>query len=384
MRRVLIVAALAGVVLAAALASCGGKAQRPGTIRVAVLATKAEPLAKQGEMMRLGAQLKADELNASGGLKGRRLELVFYDGGCDPGRAEAVCRKLAEDETIALVLGPLCSGAAKAAEPALHRADLPTILPVASAEYLGRPSPVLFRMVPSDGRQARLLALYAAGEMGLSRVGVIFEDSQYGQVVRNAFGTEARRLGLRVVGEEPYRPRAEEAEAALKALAAREPEAILLAGDAEMGAVVARMAQRLRVKAKFLGTSVMAERTLLELGGPAVEGFTLVEPFVFEPVEEGARQFSERFQDAFLQRPTWIAASTYDALGLAATALERSASRKTLRRALAAVNSPSAGYQGATGLTYFDATGGSLRLIRIVRVEEGAFVPAPTQLEGAR
>jgi branched-chain amino acid transport system substrate-binding protein len=148
-----------------------------------------------------------------------------------------------------------------------------------------------------------------------------------------------------------------------------------------MGAVMARLAQRLKLKVKLLGTSVMAERALLDLGGAAVEGLTLVEPFVFEPVEPAARRFADRFQDTFRQRPTWVAASAYDALGLGVAALEQTRGRKELRRRLVSLNGPERGWRGVTGLTYFDGLGGSLRLVRIVRVEGGAFVPAAAQLE---
>jgi branched-chain amino acid transport system substrate-binding protein len=185
-----------------------------------------------------------------------------------------------------------------------------------------------------------------------------------------------------VVGERSYPKEALQIEQMLRQLVALGPEAILLAGDAEMGAVVARVASRLQLKVRFLATSLMAERQLLELGGEAVEGFTLAEPVVFEPEGQEARQFLERFQEKFRRRPSWIAASAYDALGLGVEALERAGgSRKALRRELAARNVAARGYQGVCGLTYFDPLGGNQRPVRIVRVENGAFVPAAAQFE---
>ncbi len=363
---------------------CGRAAPRQ-PIRVAVLTTSQEPLARQGEMLRLGAELAAREINAAGGIDGARLELVYLEGGCEPAAARAAAERLAKDQTVALVLGPLCSQAAHAVEPVLDRADLPALLPAASAEYLAHRRPVLFRMLPSDGRQARLLALYAAREMGLARVAVIYERSAFGEVVRGFFGEEAARSGLTVVGERAYPANGPEIEAMLRGLAALQPEAILLAGDPEMGAVIAREAARLRLDVSFLGTSLMADRLLLDLGGEAVEGFTLAEPYVFEPQEQRAREFLERFQDAYQRRPNWIAASAYDALGLGAEAIARAKGvRSRLRRALASMNLAARGYQGVTGLTYFTVLGGNQRPVRVVRVEGGSFVPATAQFQPKR
>jgi branched-chain amino acid transport system substrate-binding protein len=374
---------LLGLVAALALVlACGGGGPQGGarTVKVAVLTTAQGPLAKQGEMLSLGAKLAAEEINAAGGVKGARLELVFLEGGCDGAQARAQLKRLVEDQAVAFVVGPLCSGAAHAIEEELNQADLPAVLPVASAEFLAHRAPVLFRMVPSDGRQAGLLALYAAREMGLSRVAVLYEDSAFGRMVRDHFGEVARGFNLAVVAERAYPKGAEQIAQTLRSLAQSQPEAILLAGDPEMGAVVARCAAAQGLSMKFLGPSTMADRLLLDLGGEAVEGFTLAEPLSFEPEGQEAKGFLERFQDRFQRRPTWIAAGAYDALGLAAQALERAGGgRAALRRELAAVNTAAKGYKGVSGLTFFDAEGGSQRPVRIVRVEKGAFVPAGTQ-----
>jgi len=370
--------------LVAGLVSCGARPKETGVVRVFVLTSSQAPLRDQGTMFRLGVQLAADDINAAGGVGGKRLELAFDESGCDSAEAAKAAERAAEDDTVALVLGPLCSQAAHAVEPVLCAADLPAILPVASAEYLAHPSPVLFRMVPSDGEQARLLGLVAAREMGIRRVAVLFENSAYGQVVRSAFGQEAARQGISVLFERPYTRKAAETEASLAALARLRPEAVLLAGDPEMGAVVARTAARLKLRLRFLATSLMAERTLLDLGGNAVEGFTLVEPFVFEPASEAAQQFLRRFQSRFGQRPTWIAASAYDALRLAAGAIPQAQGRKGLWRQLASYNCPERAYQGVTGPTCFDPLGGTLRPVRVVRVENGSFVPVSGVAASAR
>jgi branched-chain amino acid transport system substrate-binding protein len=378
----------AAVVLLGALAlpGCGGGGLRAGeVVRVAVFNAPQEALARQAEMFRLGARLAAEEVNAAGGVRGARLDLVFLDGGCDPQRAKSAAQKLVRDAKVGLVLGPLCSGAAQAVEGVLDKADLPALLPVASAEYLACRGPTLFRMVPSDGRQARLLAQYGVREMGLTRVAVLYEDSPFGRVARSGFGEEAARLGLKVLAERGYPQGTEETEEVLRQLAAANPEALFLAGDAKMGAIVARTAARLKLKLRFLATSLMAERLLLELGGEAVEGFTLAEPFIFEPEAPEARQFLERFYERFHRRPTWVAASAYDALRLGAEAMERAGGgRGRLRHALAAMNTAARGYRGVTALTYFDSSGGSQRPVRIVRVEGGAFVPATAQFEPKR
>ncbi|MFH0809516.1 MAG: ABC transporter substrate-binding protein [Pseudomonadota bacterium] len=373
----------AAVVLLLAAASvlpgCG-RTPAPKVFKVAVLTTSREPLAKASEMLRLGARLRADQVNAAGGINGTRLELLFVDTGGRPRTMKLALERLVADENVALILGPLCSGEARAIEPILAASGLPALLPAASAEYLAHSSPVMFRMAPSDGRQARLLALYTSREMGIRRAALIYEDSGFGRAVRTAFSQQAKRNGLRIVAERPYPGSGPEIENTLREVAASGPEAVLLAGDTEMGVVMAKTAARLGLGLRFLATSLMAERLLLDLGGTDVEGFTLAEPGVFQPEEPEAKEFLEKFQDAYRRRPTWLAATAYDAVGLAAEALAKTGgSRTAIRHELGAMGLATRGYQGVTGLIFFDAWGGNQRPVRIMRVENGAFVPATAQ-----
>jgi branched-chain amino acid transport system substrate-binding protein len=271
----------------------------------------------------------------------------------------------------------MCGQAAEAAEPALSRAKLPAILPTATGAFLARRTPVLFRMLPADDRQAEQLAAYVARKLEVASVGVLYEYRVYGKLAAGHFIRAAKEAGIKVLGNAVYPSNRAELPGVLKTLAAGNPEAIFVAGDATMGAMVAREAAGMDLEMRFIGPSLMADKGLFSLGHDPVEGFILSEPFVIRPGDGAARGFFDRFRKRFGHPPGWIAAASYDALALGLTGLARSErSGKRLRHELGAMSTPERGFKGVTGTTWFDATGGSMRPLEIVAARGGSFIPA--------
>jgi branched-chain amino acid transport system substrate-binding protein len=190
-----------------AVAMMAGCANGPsGPIRIGVAGPFTDPI---GRPMRLAAQLAAEEINATGGIGGRPLELVFRDDYADPDSAVFVAGEL-YDAGVSAVVGHLFSDATLAAAPVYNGGDDPVVAvsPSSSAPEC-RPR-ATFRVCPSDNAHGAALAQWARHRLGFQRGAVLYLNDPYGRGIRRTFVEEFTHLGGVLEAVDPYlgdRPR---------------------------------------------------------------------------------------------------------------------------------------------------------------------------------
>ena len=161
------------------LAACGGS-REPVYIGVAGPLTAAN-----GASMRAAAEMAAAEINARGGIGGRRrVELIFKDDGGDPQKAIQVAQQLRDDERIVAVIGHIGSSASLAAAPIYNALDhngepVVQISPASSSPALREAGDWTFRVTPTDLEFSPALAQWAAQRLGRRRAAVLYANDDY-------------------------------------------------------------------------------------------------------------------------------------------------------------------------------------------------------------
>ncbi len=366
--------------MAAAVCLAGSVAMAGDTIKIPVASPFTGPLASFGEGVKNGAMLKAEEINAAGGIHGKKVEIMLEDELCDPKEAANVATKLANDKDVVIVVGHLCSSASLAAAPIYKDAKLPAISPASTNPNLCKSSPYYFRNVYKDDFQGAFLARYIDEVKGWKKVAIFYETNDYSIGLKNAFVAEAKKRGIRIVGEEAYTSDTTDFTPQLSKFKMMKPDAIFIPGYAPQGTLIVSQAAKLGMKVGFFGADGLDDDIMLK--NKDAEGLFVTTPFLPDAAGPEAQAFIKAYRKKYGVEPNWFAANTYDAVGLAAQAIaEVGLDRQKVRDYLASLNSPEKAYKGVTGATYFDENGDCLKAAFVKVIKNGKWVSAERQLQ---
>ncbi len=142
-----------------------------------------------------------NQLNEKGGINGKKLEIIYEDGKCSGKDASSAANKLINIDKVKIILGGFCSSETLGAAPLAENAKVVMLSPGSSSPAITDAGDFIFRNWPSDKSQAKLLA-EKANQMGLKKVGIIGEKSDYAVGLSTAFIQTFTGLGGQTVLEE--------------------------------------------------------------------------------------------------------------------------------------------------------------------------------------
>lgn len=206
------IAAGAAAVMAMSLAGCSGgsmddsssssSAASGDTITIGSVTTNSGTAAAYGEAEVKGFELAVSEINAKGGINGKKVKLESLDDKGDATEASNAYNKLAADNNVLAVAGPTISATTAAVAPLADQTKLVTIAPAATADSIETGN-YLFRTCFKDSYQGEVAARFAAENLKVKKVAVLYGTGDpYSSGVGEAFAKAAEKLGLQVVDKE--------------------------------------------------------------------------------------------------------------------------------------------------------------------------------------
>ena len=353
-------------------------------IKVAVAGPYTGSVAAFGEMIKRGAELKAKEINAAGGVNGKTLTLIFEDDAGKDKEASLVAERIASNRQILAVVGHFNSACSLAGKPIYQRAGIVELSPGSTNVNVAAGSDWTFRNIYRDDFQAAFAAKYIKNVLGdIQKVAIFFDNDDYGQGLKDSFAAEAKELGLEIVGMEAYDRDNTDFKAQLTSIKAKQPDLIFLSGLYSQAGLIASQARETGITAQLFGADGVDSPDFLAIAGDAAEGTYVTTPFVFRSDDTKAQKMAVAFEEMHRVAPDTWAALTYDAVGMIVEAIETGGeNRKAIRDHLASIDTPGEGYDGITGLTYFDENGDCTKPAYVKIVKDGQFIPAPEQMLG--
>jgi branched-chain amino acid transport system substrate-binding protein len=322
-----------------------------------------------GQMNRLGIELAVAEINASGGIDGHRLDVIYRDDKGDGETAAKIAHEFVANMNISAVVGHVNSGAMVAAAK-IYDGQLAAIATTATSPDLTGVSPWVFRVISSDSANGIDLARFAA-RLGAQRAAILYENNVYGRGLTDAF---RRNFPGEIVSIDPITDAGEQDfEPFVSYYKRTAPEIIFVAGTEASGMTLLREAKRQALNAKFLGgdgwTGIIADTN-------AAEGAFVGAPFTEADTRSEVRRFVQAFVAKNDRVPDGNAALAYDATMVIARAMaKQGASRARVRDYLANLHARSS-LPGVTGPIAFLPNGDPVgRRFVMTRVHRGALVP---------
>jgi ABC-type branched-subunit amino acid transport system substrate-binding protein len=356
----------------------------------------------RGKDLDQAVRMAVDDVNAAGGINGRRIEIKVYDDGDDSTQAAGLAAKIASSPALA-VLGQVASSAAVAAGRVYREKQIPAITGAASEAGVTKGNDWFFRLFADAAGQGRFLADYARFRFGAQRILVIREKGTAGDEFASALRDRAKSQGIRIDADLEFQPAQANDPAAMEELAkeaAKAPkgEIIVLGSQyAETPAVLRALRDKLGPFTS-LGYSSLANNDLNSFFTQAesdrrvplgfyTEHFTVAAPQLGDIAEYAQTVFASRYKARYGADPDPEAVRWYEGARLifqamtakGVTGADIASDRRRIRDWLASRDRPEAAAAGTGGPIYFDNDHNAQRSIAVGVFYQGRLISAPVQ-----
>jgi branched-chain amino acid transport system substrate-binding protein len=356
------------LLLAAALRLAGDE-----PIKIGMFASLTGREASFGQTNHRGAVFAVEEINAAGGVLGRRLELIAEDTRSLQGEAATATKKLiARDKVVAVVSGTGSSAALEAA-PICQTARVPLMAATATNPRVTEAGDYIFRACFIDPFQGTALAKFARGTLKAKRVAILVSSNNaYSVGLAKYFRERFTADGGAIVAETKYNEGDKDFRAQLTAIKAVGPDAIFGSGNYTEGALICAQARQLGLTVPLFGGDTWDTPALTEIAGPSAEGACFTGHFSPDSTDPAVQGFVHRFRARWGESPDTGTSLGYEAVQLLADGLRRAGSTDgaRLRAALATTKD----FPGVTGRITIDAQRNASKSAVIFTVKDGRFV----------
>jgi ABC-type branched-subunit amino acid transport system substrate-binding protein len=364
---------LAAVALAAAACASGssGGSGGSGTIKIGVPVPLSGDYASAGTDILHGAQLAAKKVNASGGVNGKKIQIVSQDDACQAQTAAQAAQKLIS-QGITAAAGGYCSTAALPELSSFHRAGIPFVMDASTNPQLTEQGfPEAFRTIGRDDEQGPVVAKFITGFLHDKRVAVGNDNSTYSKGLADATISALRAAGAQIVFNNALTPGQSDYTSFLTKIAQSKPQVFYYSGYYPEFGLLLKQAKQLGIKFTMMGGDANNDPTLIKTAGSAATG-ALVDTAPLAQFLSSAKGFVSAYRAAYGSGPGPYSSYEYDAVGVVAQAV-KAAGSDDASKILKALHSMTS-YNGITGSFHFDSHGDRKPVNYIVTmVRSGAF-----------
>lgn len=191
---------VAAVLLGAGCGSAGGSTTASTEpIKIGFISPLTGDASSLGVPTKQAAELAAEEINAAGGVSGRKIQFIAEDGKCSPKDASSAAAKLMDVDKVAAIVGGLCSSETSAFAPSAMQKKVIVFSHTSSAPSLSKTGKYFFRSYPSDAFQGKVGAEYAYNKLGARKVAVVYHVTEWGTGLKDVFSARFKELGGEIV-----------------------------------------------------------------------------------------------------------------------------------------------------------------------------------------
>jgi len=361
-----------------ALSGCQGTKQETGnTFKIGVITSLTGPAAAFGQAHKNGYAIALNELNAKGGIMGKKIELVYYDDQSRPDQAVQGVAKLVDQDHVPLILGAYSSESTRAIVPVVTQKQVPLIVPTAVADNIMEAgSPWVFRICAGSGSFAATTLDFLKNNGDPKTMAIVYENTNFGQSNDKSMKDAAAKYGVRIVDEEAYQASSPDYKALLQRVKARNPEVIYFASYLLDATTLMRQSQQVNLNPRYYtsaGTGFAAAEfpTKDKGAGLYAEHTFSVSQWLPSAKWKGSKEFDEAFYKLTGAHPAYHAMEAYAALLTAAATINKanSAQPAAIRDALRQLDLPDTPF----GPVKFDEHGQNRHPVLITQVLDGQY-----------
>jgi branched-chain amino acid transport system substrate-binding protein len=369
-RRLTVGALLALAWTAGTLPACKGKSN---DIPIGAFLSLSGADSTFGTDTRDGIELATEEVNAAGGVHGKKIRVIYEDNKSLPQEASNKVRQLIDRDKVVAILGEVASSRSMAGGLIANSKKVPMVTPSSTAVDVTKDREYVFRTCFTDDQQGEVAGRFVKEKLGRESVAIFFAaQDTYSSGLAQSFKRGFEKVGGKVVLEKGYQKGETNFTTYLTELKGSNPDAIFAPVYYNDMVQIARQAKQVGIPGSmFVGGDGWDSANLLEGAAGELEGAHFTNHYAPDVPWENSQKFIQAFQAKYKRAPNSLSAQGYDAARLLYDAIARApeVTPEAIKNALADTKE----FAGATGNITIDKNHNANKPIVVVKIEDKAF-----------
>ncbi len=365
-----------GAAAASSSAPANAAQTEGGTYYIACGAPFTGDDAQYGNFFKKALDMKMNEINESGGINGKMIQIDYFDDKSTPKEASNIAQMVTSDSKYIAEIGSYNSTCVLAGAPIYQDAGMVQMAPTAGHPDITTANDHLFRLQNSNDVEYTWLADVAVNKLGEKKIAIVHLENDSGIVLSEILNEQIPAMGGEVVLTESYvQGQVSDFSSILTKLKAAAPELIIcVTSYNDMGTMLQQAKQIDLGDVKWVSSGMIYSDDFLKLAGDAGEGVYSMTIFFADNPDERIAAFTEKYRSLYNENPNYFATNAYESLAMIEAALKNGADdRASLYDELLKIKE----WDGETGYATFDDNRMVNRGMTVIKVENGKWVVAP-------
>lgn len=359
-----LVVALIAIVL---FLGCGEEKE----IKIGVVTPLTGDGASFGRQTKMGVDLAVKELNAAGGIDGKRIVVQYEDDQMSPQQGTSAIQKLITVNKVPVILGGFTSTVTLAIAPIAESNKVVLISASSTDDAIKESGDYIFRNVPTNSAQGKTMADFATNELRAKSAAILYMNNDYGISLKDAARDRFLENGGEITSIEAYAPGDKDFRTQLSKIWAQKPDVIFYPGLYQESGLILKQAKELGLKAPFIGGDGSIAPELIQIAGQSAEdSYYSNMAMGYGVADSEISKFEAAFKAEYGEEPSVYTSYAYDATNLIADAIKRGGyTAEGIKRAFYETKN----FKGVTGITAFDSNGEVDKSFYMYVVKSGKF-----------
>ena len=285
------------------------------------------PIVAFSKQLKNGMEMRVDEINAAGGINGRKLRLIIEDHGYDPKKAVLATQKLVQKDKIFAMVGSIGTAPAMAAMPILSEKNVPHLFPLTAAREMYEPLHRLkYSFAATYYDQMRAGVKHIVKLKGYKKVCTLYQDDDFGLEIMRGAEAGLKEINMVLAEKTTYKRGATDFSSQVAKMKNDGCDFVVLGTIIRETIGTIGTARKLGWNVDFMGSSASYTELIHKLGGPAMNGFystnTVNNPYM-DDASKNVRDWAIRYKDKFKEDPAVFSVYGYEVIELFARIAEK-------------------------------------------------------------
>jgi branched-chain amino acid transport system substrate-binding protein len=347
------------------------------TIKIGEFGSMSGDNASFGISQNNGVQMAVEEINAAGGVLGKKIDLTVEDNLTKQGETTTITRKLISQDHVVAIIGEVASSKTLEAAPIAQAAKIPLIATAATNPKVTQTGDYVFRVCFTDDFQAVVIARFVLEKLKEKNIAFMTDVKQdYSVGLTNIAKDYLSKNGGNIVKEQSYSSGDKDFRAQLTDIKSANPDVIIITGYYPEASLIAKQARQFGIKATLVGGDGWDGSSLIPVGGKAIEGAYFSNHFSTEDKSPLVQDFVKKYKAKYNVVPDAFAALGYDATKLLADAIKRAGSADSEK--IRAAVQDTEGFPGVSGKITIGKDRNAVKSAVILTIKDGSLKYAET------
>lgn len=273
-------------------------AQAQETVKLPCVCELSGAGAVSGTNFHDGAHMAVDEINAAGGILGKKIEMADYDTATDPQQSRALVQK-AIDANAYAIMGTIFSGSTIVNMLVAQRAGVPQFTGAEAPNITEKGNAYIFRTSASSAQGVPALLPYFKDELKAKKVAVSWVNNEFGKGGHDVFVKQMKEAGLSVVADVPSEQGQADFAADVAKIKQAQADAVFVYLNEEESARFLKEAKKQGLTVPLVGEVTLTGQKVIELAGDAANGALAHVGLTTEAPTPGIKDFADKFQKRY-------------------------------------------------------------------------------------